>query len=275
MGLDIGVVTRSFPGNEDRSWIGHRRGMDSCRSITLDVSTFTYPDHFALGVLQSGIALGQITASGLYGPYAGGGGPVDQIDSLVVDALAGTFTLTFGGHTTADIPCNATAAQVQAAINLLTGVNPGDIIVGGGPGGLEVGPGEEIGGPPTHPFKFFFLGQYADLVETLTADGSGLTGTTPTNGGTPAATLTASESGPDTAATDGRQHFKGFLFSSTRVGHAIPGGSDKDTAADVGAALFWEGIVKVTHLPVFAGGTLDGVIDAAAIAAAPHIRFEA
>jgi hypothetical protein len=42
-------------------------------------------------------------------------------------ATAGDFTLTFNGETTAAIPFNATAAQVQAALEALPNVEPGDV----------------------------------------------------------------------------------------------------------------------------------------------------
>lgn len=46
----------------------------------------------------------------------------------------GNFTLTFNGQTTANIPWNATAAQVQAALEALSNIDPGDVAVTGGPG---------------------------------------------------------------------------------------------------------------------------------------------
>ena len=51
----------------------------------------------------------------------------------VTNASGGTFTLTFGGGTTAAIPWDATAAQIQSALEALDGLNPGDVTVGGGP----------------------------------------------------------------------------------------------------------------------------------------------
>ncbi len=41
---------------------------------------------------------------------------------VTVSGTAGTFTLTFNGETTPALPYNATAAQVQAALNALTGI---------------------------------------------------------------------------------------------------------------------------------------------------------
>lgn len=45
----------------------------------------------------------------------------------------GTFTLTFGAQTTAALPYNATAAQVQAALQALTTIGIGNVYVTGGP----------------------------------------------------------------------------------------------------------------------------------------------
>jgi len=45
------------------------------------------------------------------------------------DVSGGTFTLTFDGQTTAPIPHDATAAQVQAALEALSNLSPGDVTV--------------------------------------------------------------------------------------------------------------------------------------------------
>ena len=55
------------------------------------------------------------------------------IDVSIVGATAGTYTLTVDGQTTAGIPFNSTAAQVQAAVEALANVIPGDVVVSGGP----------------------------------------------------------------------------------------------------------------------------------------------
>ncbi len=46
-------------------------------------------------------------------------------------ATAGTFTLTYGGHTTAAIAYDASVADVQSALEALSNVSAGDITVGG------------------------------------------------------------------------------------------------------------------------------------------------
>ena len=49
------------------------------------------------------------------------------------NASGGTFTLTFQGQTTAPLAYNATAAQVQAALEALADVGAGDVVASGGP----------------------------------------------------------------------------------------------------------------------------------------------
>lgn len=61
-----------------------------------------------------------------------------NIRALAVRAAGGTYTLTFDGQTTAPIPWNAVAADVQSALEALSSIDPGDIAVSGGPGGAEM-----------------------------------------------------------------------------------------------------------------------------------------
>lgn len=99
----------------------------------------------------------------------------NEVQSLVATGgTAGDFTLTFIGQTTAAIAYNATAAAVQAALEALPNVNPGDIVAAGGP-------------LPTTPVTLTFGGQYAGqdvpalvVVDNIT-DGTA-TITTPTPG---------------------------------------------------------------------------------------------
>jgi hypothetical protein len=66
--VDITVRSESF-GVENRSWLGSAHGTDATRTVTLDVSTFTEATHYPDGYIPSGVVLGKITATGLYGPY--------------------------------------------------------------------------------------------------------------------------------------------------------------------------------------------------------------
>jgi hypothetical protein len=56
-----------------------------------------------------------------------------QTLSLAGNPTGGSFTLSFGGQTTAAIPFNATSAQVQAALQALGSVGAGNVICAGGP----------------------------------------------------------------------------------------------------------------------------------------------
>lgn len=67
--MDLGRSTRSW-NVDDTSWLASRKGTDTCRSVTLDMSTFTKDDHFPDGFLPSGIPLAA-TGDGLYGLATG------------------------------------------------------------------------------------------------------------------------------------------------------------------------------------------------------------
>ncbi|ATL70776.1 head decoration protein [Nocardia terpenica] len=56
---------------ENRSWLqsDHGAGPNEMPGITLDISKFTFGTHYPTGFLKSGIVLGKVTTSGLFGPY--------------------------------------------------------------------------------------------------------------------------------------------------------------------------------------------------------------
>lgn len=69
MGVNIQIEAEEVFTNEDRSWLGARKGTDTCRSITLNSSLFLAAHTSAKGAVPSGTVLGKVTATGLYGPY--------------------------------------------------------------------------------------------------------------------------------------------------------------------------------------------------------------
>jgi hypothetical protein len=98
----------------------------------------------------------------------------NQVEKLTVDATAGTYTLKFAGQTTAPIEYNAPAGKgegsgsVEAALEALSNIAPGDVSLSGGPGG----PGGK------NPYIISFEGAYAGKsVTRLERDQSALTGT--------------------------------------------------------------------------------------------------
>ncbi len=60
-------------------------------------------------------------------------GPINEGQKLTIKATAGQFRLTFGGDTTADLPFNATDAEVQSALQSLPSIGEQNINVRGGP----------------------------------------------------------------------------------------------------------------------------------------------
>ncbi len=92
----------------------------------------------------------------------------NEVQTIVVNATGGTYTLTFSGQTTAPIAWNASAATVQAALEALSNLNSGDVFVEGGPGGTDT-------------LIVRFTGQYyATNLPTMTSNSASLTGGTHT-----------------------------------------------------------------------------------------------
>lgn len=214
--MDLNVTTETFE-QDDQSWLGSEHGTSMGRPVTLDISTFTKATHYPKGYIPSGTPIGRIAASGLYGPYGGRTSEVQQFD--LGAASAGTFTISFDGETTAAIAFNANAATVQAALEELSNVDPGDIVVTGGP-------------LPGTPVVLTFGGQYTGKnVPEITIGGGGLTGATVT-----ISTTTAGGS----AVSDGRENLAGFTLTATKA----TGNNN------VQAVIFEHGRVVEANLPI-------------------------
>ncbi len=250
-GFDIKVETEEYLGNEDRRWTGSRDGYHNCRSITLDASAFVAAHVNVKGAVPSGTVLGKITASGLYGPYAGS---ASEAQLLTRTSTGGTITLNVDGEVTAAIAASAagfTAAAVQAAVDLLPNVDTEHTIVVTG----------SAGGPLTLTYGGEWAGENMPqvIVDNTSATGGTIVASTTTAGGS--------------GASNGLEVPAFFLFSTTKLGNGS--GLDLATAADVGVAGFWQGIVKKSKLPVFSG-TNAGELDAyAEEVLGKFIRFEA
>jgi hypothetical protein len=223
--MDLRVITEGPWTVEDRSWLASRDGTAFTQTITLLVSAFTANTHYPLGFIPSGTILGKITASGLYGPYAGATAEVQTV-TITGTPTGGTFTLTFQGETTAGIAYNATAAAVEAALEALSVVNVGDVTVTGGPG-------------PGTAYTVTFGGQYhGENVAAMTASAASLTG-----GTSPAVAVTTATGGGSTAV-NGLEVPEGFLFNSLQV---------TTGAVNLGAPLLWRGAINTVRLPSSSG----------------------
>jgi hypothetical protein len=75
----------------------------------------------------------------------------DEMQKITIRASAGQFKLSFGANTTAELPFNATAAEVRSALQALPSIGTGNVSVSGGPGDLE----------GTHPYLIAFTGELA------------------------------------------------------------------------------------------------------------------
>lgn len=93
--------------------------------------------------------------------------PVDEVQELAIDATGGTFTVTYAGQATSALAFDASGATVTTAMDALSNLAPGDVVVTGGPG--------DAGG--TTPYVFTFGGTLAATdVAQITASGASLTG---------------------------------------------------------------------------------------------------
>lgn len=95
---------------------------------------------------------------------------VDEVQTITPSGTisGGTFTLTYGGDTTAAIDFDATAAEVAAALNALDALGSGEVTGSGGP-------------VNTDPVDITFSGRTSGGlgVSEMTVDDALLTGSTP------------------------------------------------------------------------------------------------
>ena len=200
-------------GTGDQSWLGSAHAIWECRTVAPDPDLFTaaaYPD----GV-PSGTPIGIVTASGLAGPYTGDS--TDEVQTVTIDATGGTFTLTFDGQTTDDLDWDATAAEVQAALEALSTIGAGNVAVTGDDGG---------------PYTVTFQG---DLANTNVAE---MTATDALTGGAGTVTIATATAGGADAGSDGREVLAGFLLT------------DQKAPGDGGWPLLDHGKIKVDRLPI-------------------------
>lgn len=199
-------------GAGDQSWLGSMHSVHNARSVAPDPALFTaaaYPT----GV-PSGTPIGIVTATGLAGPYTG-----DSTDEVQVLTEGGSgltsFTVTFGGQTSAAIPAASTAATVQAALEAMSSIGVGNVVVTGA-----------TSGPYTLTFRNALAN--ADIAQ-VTA--------TPT-GGTGTITPSTSTAGGADASSDGREILAGFLLT------------DQKAPAEGGWPMLDHGRINVNKLPI-------------------------
>src|SRR5262249_31324576 len=63
---------------------------------------------------------------------------VSESQAVAFTATTGNFGLAFNGQVTTPLPAGATAAQVQSALQLFTGIGAGNVVVTGGAGNFTI-----------------------------------------------------------------------------------------------------------------------------------------
>lgn len=168
------------------------------------------------GVLPSGTVVAQL-ADGTYVQYGGGAqAPVDEVQTITIDATGGTFTVTVLGSTTAAIAYNASAATVKAAlVAAIPAATEDDFTVS----------------KASLVYTVTFKGQYAAKnVAAMTTGAGSLTGGA---GTAVVATATAGTPGSD----DGSAAAKGVLRSALDV-----------SAGDIPGTIVFGGTLKLDQL---------------------------
>lgn len=242
--MDLTVRTKSWSGRS-YEWLASAKGLNTMRTVTLDLDTFNFASVFTDKVIPAGIVLGKITASNKYGPYDDTGTNEVQTISLTGSPTGGTFTLTYDGQTTGNIAYDATAATVQTALLALSNIDAGEVVVTGGPG-------------PSTPWVVTFGG---DLQGTNV---NAITGADALTGGTTPAVSVAETTPGVAGATDGRGTAVGFLFETVDVSNL----EGTDLTGEIVVPMLIEGFINESLLP-----TNHGLDAAAKVELASYFRF--
>ncbi|MET7713670.1 hypothetical protein [Streptomyces sp. NPDC005407] len=225
--MDIQPYTSTETLAVGRPWLMSMLGIEANQSVTLDLTAFSETLHWTEASkyqpdrkLKSGIPLGKNTTTGLYEPYAA---LTNEVQTLTVTGApdGGTFTITWSGQTTGAIAYNATAAQVQTALEALSNIAPGDVVVTGA-----------AGGPWTLTWGGTQLGE--DVAAPTTTESF-------TGGTTPDITVATVTAGGAATASDGTEVFAGFLFTEVSYNPA---------SVKAAAPLMVHGQIDVAKLPV-------------------------
>lgn len=166
--------------------------------------------------------------------WSGGTSEVNTITANATPATAGTFTLTVDGAVTAAIAYNATAAAVQAALEALPNVAPGDVTAAA-TSGANLGAASAV-------VTLTWGGAWAGKDVAITIQTGGLTGN--------AHVLATSTAG---VASNGANQIKGFVW---------PNPVQLVSGSEVQGNVLLAGKLHYDDIPLPAGET-QSVLDAA------------
>lgn len=198
--------------------------------VTVDGDLFTSDP---AGVLvPSGTHIGKVTATNLGGPY---NGTTEEVQTITEGGSGLTsFTLTFSGQTTDSLDDQATAAEVQAALEALSNIGEGNVEVTGDPGGV---------------YTVTFVGDLANTnVAQMTATPTGGTGTVTIATSTAGGSAVDSPAGlgksvghlrNDLLIKPGEKHLVAVVNSGTVDRRYLPAGNhDASAEADLTAIAY-------------------------------------
>lgn len=117
-------VTKTTIQAENRAWLRGPHGTEpgANPNVTLSVALFTAGTHYPNGFIPSGIVLGKVTATGLYGPY----------DSTATDGRETAAGFLFGSLT---VPVGID--RVASGLVVHGFVNPAKLPLQSGTGALD------------------------------------------------------------------------------------------------------------------------------------------
>jgi hypothetical protein len=225
--MDLTVRSESWSGR-GYEWLHGEKGTDTCLTVTLDLDLFDFGTIFTDKILPAGMVLGKHTVSGKYGPYDGGSTGVNEKQTITITGTptGGTFTVTLNGVTSGAIDFDATAAEVDAALEAMSNIDAGEVSVTGGPG-------------PGTAWVVEFTGDLGGTnVSLMTATGSF------TGGTDPAVAITTTTS-PTVGASDGRDVAQGILFETVDCSR-IEG---TDLQGERVVPMMIEGFINESKLP--------------------------
>ncbi|WP_213816233.1 hypothetical protein [Glaciihabitans sp. dw_435] len=127
---DLSIQSIPARATADHTWLaGDSSAFDTAQSGTIQTASLTSGVHYdaVTKVIPAGLVVSKV--GNYFVPFSG----ISEVQSVTITGAptGGTFQLTYDGQTTAAIAYNATPAAVQASLEALSNINPGDIIVTG------------------------------------------------------------------------------------------------------------------------------------------------
>lgn len=124
MPTDISVSSATVRRAPSRMWLGSPQGTEEPKHAVLDFTLFTHANFTTTGTIANGCVIGQVTATGKYGPY----------DPAATDGRQTAAGFVFNDN---PIPVNAATAVVTDAFLERCSVRVSGLPYKSGPGALD------------------------------------------------------------------------------------------------------------------------------------------